>query len=270
MAQVQDHLSTRLRLPQEIANNHQIAKRPRLPSTSQNKGSSTKTNSQKVKGKRGALKCLLEMPDDIMWEVFQHLGPYDLLRLARTTKGLRKFLLSPTTASLWRACRANVPGLPDCPQDVSEPRYAFLMFELICHFCGTKNVSNVVVPVRIRCCRKCGLENFEAPHRLINRNPAYNTTLFDIAPQTLVHSSNAAWMEPSPKIYIRGIDALQSEYDNLGEVDNSILREKWFKIKKREHKIRMKNAEQIADFLAEELERKRVEKERLRVVRSEE
>jgi hypothetical protein len=77
-------------------------------------------------------------------------------------------------------------------------------------------------------------------------------------------------MEPSPKIYIRGLDILQSEYDNLGEVDNSALREKWFKIKKREHKIRMKNADQIADFLAEELERKRVEKERLRVARSDE
>jgi hypothetical protein len=77
-------------------------------------------------------------------------------------------------------------------------------------------------------------------------------------------------MEPSPKIYIRDLDALQSEYDNLGEVDNSALRAKWLKIKKREHRIRMKNADQIADFLAEDLERKRVEKERLRVARSEE
>jgi hypothetical protein len=80
----------------------------------------------------------------------------------------------------------------------------------------------------------------------------------------------AAWMEPSPKIYVRHLDALQSEYNNLGEVDNSALTAKWLKIKKREHKVRMKNADQIADFLAEDLERKRVEKERLRVVRSEE
>ena len=156
MAQVRNAISTRLRVPVDLDdinnNNHHIglrSKRPRPASTT----SSNKPKAQKVKGKRGALKCLLQMPDDIMWEVtkllftfslswllndvtiqvFQHLGPYDLLRLARTTRGLRRFLLSPTTAPLWRTSRANVPGLPDCPQDLSEPHYAYLMFELICH-----------------------------------------------------------------------------------------------------------------------------------------
>jgi hypothetical protein len=97
------------------------------------------------------------------------------------------------------------------------------------------------------------------PHNHLNQDLTKTTT-----------PNLAAWMEPSPKIYVRHLDALQSEYDNLGEVDNSALRAKWFKIKRREHRVRMKNADQIADFLAEDLERKRVGKERLRVARSEE
>ncbi len=100
---------------------------------------------------------------------------------------------------------------------------------------------------------------------MVGHNHNHNHELTKNTPPTL-----AAWMEPSPKIYVRALDALQSEYDNLGEVDNSALRAKWLKIKKREHKVRMRNADQIADFLAEDLERKRVEKERLRVARSEE
>jgi hypothetical protein len=50
-------------------NNHRIGKRVRRASTLPQKSSSSKTKAQKVRGRRGALKCLLQMPDDIMWEV---------------------------------------------------------------------------------------------------------------------------------------------------------------------------------------------------------
>jgi len=101
--------------------------------------------------------------NDVIIQVFQHLGPYDLLRLARTTKGLRRFLFSPTTAPLWRSCRANVPDLPDCPQDLSEPQYAYLMFELICHvslspdaYLPNPNNKNRQVLWNKECCQRCG------------------------------------------------------------------------------------------------------------------
>jgi len=29
-------------------------------------------------------------------------------------------------------CRSNVEGLPDCPDDLSEPQYASLLFEHTC------------------------------------------------------------------------------------------------------------------------------------------
>ena len=60
--------------------------------------------------------------------------PRDLLSLARTTRELRKFLLSRRAAALsWRAARERqVPDLPPCPAFLSEPMYASLVFETAC------------------------------------------------------------------------------------------------------------------------------------------
>ena len=60
--------------------------------------------------------------------------PRDLLSLARTTKNFRAFLMSRKTSVLsWKASRANVEGLPDCPEFLSEPAYANLAFSAVCH-----------------------------------------------------------------------------------------------------------------------------------------
>ncbi len=82
MAQVANAISTRLRVPVDLDeinnNNHRIALRSKRPRPASIK-SSNKTKAQKVKGKRGALKCLLEMPDDIMWEVISVLHIFFVL-----------------------------------------------------------------------------------------------------------------------------------------------------------------------------------------------
>ncbi|TFK86169.1 hypothetical protein K466DRAFT_493293 [Polyporus arcularius HHB13444] len=75
---------------------------------------------------------LPDMPMDILYEVLQHLQPLGLLHLARTTKALRKFLMTRSASAIWRCARENVPGLPDCPKDMVEPSYANFMFEPHC------------------------------------------------------------------------------------------------------------------------------------------
>lgn len=41
--------------------------------------------------------------------------------------------MSRTSAYLWKAARANVEGLPECPSYLSEPQYANLVFSPHCH-----------------------------------------------------------------------------------------------------------------------------------------
>ncbi|PPQ96931.1 hypothetical protein CVT26_005935 [Gymnopilus dilepis] len=49
------------------------------------------------------------------------LEPIDLLNLARTSKQLRKALMTHAAASTWKRARRNVPQMPSCPPDLSEP-----------------------------------------------------------------------------------------------------------------------------------------------------
>lgn len=66
-------------------------------------------------------------------QIFSHLLPMDLLNLARTSKPFRTLLMSRNSASLWKASRQLVDGLPDCPVHLSEPAYANLVFSTHCH-----------------------------------------------------------------------------------------------------------------------------------------
>jgi len=93
-------------------------------------------------------------------EVFGHLHPFDLLRLARTTKQFRRLLMHRSSISVWKAARSNVHGaFPGPPSDMSEPEWANLSFDPHCHFCFTSNIRNVEWRLRVRVCSKCAKEH---------------------------------------------------------------------------------------------------------------
>lgn len=101
--------------------------------------------------KASKLSKLPDMPLDVLFEVllypftifcsnnllyhqiFSCLHPLDLLHLARTTKSLRAVVMNRSARSVWRDAFASVDALPDCPEDISEPEYANLVFDNLCH-----------------------------------------------------------------------------------------------------------------------------------------
>ncbi|KAF8896418.1 hypothetical protein BD779DRAFT_584279 [Infundibulicybe gibba] len=116
-------------------------------------------------------RLMTEMPIDILFEIFGHLTPADLLMLSRTTTALRALLMSRSSISVWRASIASVPGLPACPLDLTEPQYANLAFDDHCHFCLTPNVHDIFWGCRLRACRKCVQKHFISDHDLRKRYP---------------------------------------------------------------------------------------------------
>ncbi|KZT71821.1 hypothetical protein DAEQUDRAFT_723911 [Daedalea quercina L-15889] len=108
-----------------------------------------------LRGKRGGLKDMPTMPLDILLEILCSLEPRDLLNLARTTKPFRAFLMSRGSAGMWKAARANVKGLPDCPPHLSEPVYANLVFFPYCHNCLKSNVQTILWEFSKRYCPAC-------------------------------------------------------------------------------------------------------------------
>ncbi|KAI0675149.1 hypothetical protein C8Q78DRAFT_1010751 [Trametes maxima] len=108
-----------------------------------------------IRGRRGGLKDMPKMPLDILIEIFSRMHPRDLLNLARTSKDFRAFLMSRQSASFWRAARQQVHDLPECPQFLSEPQYANLLFFPYCHNCLKGNVKMVIWELYARYCSAC-------------------------------------------------------------------------------------------------------------------
>ncbi|KAG9023362.1 hypothetical protein FRB95_013203 [Tulasnella sp. JGI-2019a] len=100
------------------------------------------------------------LPLDVVHEIFRWLEPLDLLQLARTTKTLRGHLMSKVSSSLWKATRVNVIGSPpECPEYMSEPAFARLLFMDECFVCGKIETNSRECPIyweiQMRCCDKC-------------------------------------------------------------------------------------------------------------------
>lgn len=76
---------------------------------------------------------LSDMPLDVLFEIFELVLPMDLLHLARTSKALRNLLLRRSAISIWRAAFLNLPlAPPPRPEELTEPRWASLLFETDC------------------------------------------------------------------------------------------------------------------------------------------
>lgn len=58
---------------------------------------------------------LLQMPLDILFEVFGHLLPLDALNLARTPKALRNVVMHRSAVSIWKAAFSNLSVSLPCP-----------------------------------------------------------------------------------------------------------------------------------------------------------
>ncbi|KAJ8489489.1 hypothetical protein ONZ51_g2910 [Trametes cubensis] len=107
-----------------------------------------------LRGRRGSLKDMLNMPLDVLYEIFGRMHPRDLLNLARTSKDFRMLLMSRDSALFWKAAREQVPGLPECPAFLSEPQYANLLFSSFCNNCLKKNAQMFVWEFFVRVVRE--------------------------------------------------------------------------------------------------------------------
>ncbi|KAH8099253.1 hypothetical protein BXZ70DRAFT_1009070 [Cristinia sonorae] len=108
-----------------------------------------------LRGRRGVLQELPNMPLDILFEVFSHMHPLDLLNLCRTSKSFRQLLMDKTSVIFWKAARKNVDGLPQCPSFMSEPAFANLLFCSNCHNCLKVGIKSVLWAFRARYCNDC-------------------------------------------------------------------------------------------------------------------
>ncbi|PPQ69575.1 hypothetical protein CVT24_001375 [Panaeolus cyanescens] len=110
---------------------------------------------------KGSLTKVLDMPFDILLEIFGHFLPADLLSLGRVSQEFRQLVMSAEFKSIWVQCRAQIPNSPECPQDITEPMFAELAFGKGCLMCK-KNGTNIhtLWQARTRLCTNCISDTF--------------------------------------------------------------------------------------------------------------
>ncbi|KAG6873373.1 hypothetical protein C0995_016482 [Termitomyces sp. Mi166 len=82
-----------------------------------------------VRGRRGKLEQISQLSLDVLFEIFSQLDPIDILNLSRTSKTLRNILMRRSSLYVWKNARARVDGLPECPDNMSEPAFVSLPYD---------------------------------------------------------------------------------------------------------------------------------------------
>ncbi|RDB27016.1 hypothetical protein Hypma_005172 [Hypsizygus marmoreus] len=83
---------------------------------------------QRAGTKFGNLQGFLDLPLDLILEVFGHLHPLDVYHLSQTAKALRNIVLARNARSLWKTVYERHPDVPQCPPHMSEPAWTTLIF----------------------------------------------------------------------------------------------------------------------------------------------
>ncbi|KAF9525169.1 hypothetical protein CPB83DRAFT_838403 [Crepidotus variabilis] len=79
----------------------------------------------------GGAKHLLDLPLDMVLEIFSYLHPLDLLTLLRTLKTIYSFLLRKSSNQTWKYTFRNVKlPLPDIPEDAMVNNLIFSFIKL--------------------------------------------------------------------------------------------------------------------------------------------
>ncbi|KAG8940628.1 hypothetical protein FRC03_005279 [Tulasnella sp. 419] len=121
-------------------NEKRVKKRAKHQTRSQTPKTSGKAKKVPVQKSRvaGRLAELMNMPVDVFAEC------------------LRSILMSKSAKHIWRGARENqLPTLPPCPDDLSEPQYIALLFTNICQVCGANRAQRLHVTMRTPCCGSC-------------------------------------------------------------------------------------------------------------------
>ncbi|PPR01426.1 hypothetical protein CVT24_001900 [Panaeolus cyanescens] len=87
---------------------------------------------------RGKLARVMDLPYDLLPNIFGHLDPIDLLNLSRTSKDFHNTLMSRSSRPIWVAALSNVEDVPDCPKNVPEPQFVNFVFGEGCMGCGKR------------------------------------------------------------------------------------------------------------------------------------
>ncbi|CAE6399493.1 unnamed protein product [Rhizoctonia solani] len=139
--------------PKVVTKAEKIVEQDSEPARKRVRRSATKDRPHAGKAQNKIL--LMNLPVEVLIEVAQYVHPLDLIMLSRVNKFFRELFMDKRSALIWRSARENLPGLPHCPDEVSEPQYASMLFTKRCSVCGGYAPREMNPVLMIRLCSHC-------------------------------------------------------------------------------------------------------------------
>ncbi|KAG8693977.1 hypothetical protein FRC09_010143 [Ceratobasidium sp. 395] len=168
--------------------------------------------------------------------------PKDIISLARANKFFRALLMTKSSIHIWHGAMRNVPGIPPCPTDLSEPHYLALVYVPNCSLCGTNSSRRMDEMLRVRLCPSC-----RSKHLI-----KLATVTSEIAPLVL----NSKKIVPSKRsrgceryVLKSDVQEVQVKLAELEKTSDTKMLEEWRDTRKRELELRSSQASALITFL---------------------
>ncbi|KAG8908275.1 hypothetical protein FRB99_007808 [Tulasnella sp. 403] len=112
------------------------------------------------RGDPNSLHSFSNVPVEVFSEICQYLALLDIRNLAVTTRRFYQVLMSKDAKRIWQTACQNTPGIPECPPDMTEPQFAYFLYEIDCTKCNNRG-TRIDFFYRTRLCGRCYNKWFE-------------------------------------------------------------------------------------------------------------
>ncbi|KZV95929.1 hypothetical protein EXIGLDRAFT_747896 [Exidia glandulosa HHB12029] len=164
---------------------------------------------------------ILRLSPEILDSILSYAHPGALVRLIWTCKRFASQLLSRKSAPIWTAARIyGAESVPICPEDVSELRWAYLLFgPSECYTCEEMGVRKIVFAFRRRVCPKCATAN-----QLLEPEAGAFVHVLSLVPHIYTWNSTMPAGAPLVKIYWRpDVERMLERFDRLDDEEKAEL-----------------------------------------------
>ncbi|KAG8693327.1 hypothetical protein FRC08_009194 [Ceratobasidium sp. 394] len=214
-------------------------KRKRARTTKATKAAPRK---RQVRGKQGRLEGLMKMPVDIFTEIALYLMPKDIITLSRSNKFFHNLLMNRTAIHIWHGTMRNVPGLPPCPPDMSEPHFLALIYARNCSMCGATVSRRMDELLRVRLCPACRDTSL-----ISMRTVPPEVQIFVLCSDTIVPNKRR-WGYEAHALK-SDVEEVQTRLAELKEAGNQGELDKWKQARRAEIDTLRKQAVELGRFL---------------------
>ncbi|GAA5932314.1 F-box protein [Sporobolomyces koalae] len=107
-----------------------------------------------TKKKTRAIKPVMNLPLDVVWELCTYLDFSDLFALSMSCRSIRAMLTQPNASSLLKAARLR-NEIAELALPMDDLSYAALLFSKNCYFCKKKSGGKLDPHLRTRICASC-------------------------------------------------------------------------------------------------------------------